>query len=194
MRPRCSRRVCAGVSLGERRAAPPNTNCAAAKGRPARWEPVGGATTGRHPPRGKAHPRCRRQGSGPCCPSSYVPAATGLRGDFLSSCRSAPPWSAHGMRAVGARLQTNRRDPAPYDPGILPGRKVRAAMDPARPKEFGADHLGAPDPVLEGQPGRLGDLEPDRLARFALDHRRAFLHTPGGEDIADAETYKVATA
>lgn len=100
----------------------------------------------------------------------------------------------HRMRAVGARLQADRHDPPPDDPGILSRRQVRAAVDSAGPQELQADHFGIAHPALEGQPRRLGDLEPDRLPRLALDHRGAFLDPPGGEDIPDPEADEIATA
>jgi putative transposase len=43
---------------------------------------------------------------------------------------------AHGMGAIRARLETERRDPATNDPRILPGRQVRAAVEPAGPQEL----------------------------------------------------------
>jgi hypothetical protein len=45
--------------------------------------------------------------------------------------------SAHRVRAVSAWLKADRRHPAPQDAGILPGRKVRAAVKPARPVNGG---------------------------------------------------------
>jgi hypothetical protein len=66
-------------------------------------------------------------------------------------------------------------------------------MDAAGPQELEADHLGVGYPVLEGQAGGLGDLEPNRLAGLALKHRGPLLDAPGGEDIPDPEADKVAT-
>ena len=40
----------------------------------------------------------------------------------------------------------------------------------------------------------LSDLEPDRLARLALNHRGTLLDAPGCEDIPDPEGYEIAPA
>lgn len=96
--------------------------------------------------------------------------------------------SPHRMCTVGARLQSDRYNPSPDDPGILSRRQMRTAMDSAGPKELQADHFGVVDPALERQPRRLGDFEPDRLRGLSLDHRRSFLDTPSSEYIPDPET------
>ena len=53
------------------------------------------------------------------------------------------------MSVSGARLKTNRRDPAPEDACILPGRQVRAVMQSAGPKELDSDHLGVGNPAFQ---------------------------------------------
>ena len=67
-------------------------------------------------------------------------------------------------------------------------------MDPAGPQQLEAGHLRVGYPALEGQPGGLRDLEPDRLTGLALDHRGPLLDAPGGEDIPDPEADKIATS
>jgi hypothetical protein len=67
-------------------------------------------------------------------------------------------------------------------------------MDPAGPKELETHYLRVADPALERQPSGFGDLEPCRFARSALDHRGPLPYPPGGEDIANPESDKIATA
>jgi len=67
-------------------------------------------------------------------------------------------------------------------------------VDPAGPQELATVHLRVGNPERGVQPGCLGDLEPDRLARLALDHRGPLLDAPGGEDIVDPGADKVAAA
>ena len=57
---------------------------------------------------------------------------------------------AHRMRAIGARLEADRGDPPPDYPCILPGQKVRAAVNPARPMKLEADHFWVLDPARQG--------------------------------------------
>ena len=72
-------------------------------------------------------------------------------------------------------------------------REVRAAVNPVWPKEFEADHLGIPDPAVQGLAGRFSDFEPDRLACLALDHRGAFLDMPSSENIPDPQRNEIAS-
>jgi hypothetical protein len=67
-------------------------------------------------------------------------------------------------------------------------------MDPAGPQELKADHLWVPDPSVQGLAGGLGDLEADRLARLALNHRGAFPYTTCGVDIPHPQGDKVTPA
>jgi hypothetical protein len=50
------------------------------------------------------------------------------------------------------------------------------------------------NPAIKGQSRRLGDLEPDRLSRLALDHRCSFPDALCGEDIPDPKADEVATS
>lgn len=66
-------------------------------------------------------------------------------------------------------------------------------MDPTWSQELKADHFWVADPPFERQPSGLGDLEPNRLAGLALNHRSSLLDAPGGEDISDPERDQIAT-
>jgi hypothetical protein len=66
-------------------------------------------------------------------------------------------------------------------------------VDPAWPKEFEANHFGVSDPAFQRLTRCLGNLEPDRLACLALDHRCAFFYMPSHENIPDPKRDEVAS-
>lgn len=56
---------------------------------------------------------------------------------------------SHRMRAIGARFETHRSDPPPYDPGVLSCRKMRAPENPARPQKLEAKHFRVANLALQ---------------------------------------------
>jgi len=102
--------------------------------------------------------------------------------------------SPHRMRAICARLQTNRCDPVADDPRILASGDMQALMEAAWPEVLRADHKLIFHPFLNGSSRPLGNLETNRFLRLALQHRCTFFDLAGRHDVDDLHLDQIATA
>ncbi len=100
----------------------------------------------------------------------------------------------HRMRSVGARLKPGRRNPVPNKASILTRGNVEPLVKAAGPEAFGADHQWIREPCRDRLASPLGDLEPNRFSRLALDDRCALLDMAGRVDVCDHELHQVAAA
>ena len=96
------------------------------------------------------------------------------------------------VRAVAARLETDRRHPLSDDPRVLSRRNVRPGVKPAREQEGAADHLRPLHPLRDRSSGVFRDFELNGAARLALDDRYAFADTIADNELGDPQTDEVA--
>ena len=96
------------------------------------------------------------------------------------------------MRAVAARLETDRRHPLSDEARVLSRRNVRSGMKPAREQEGAADHRRPIHPSRDRSTGVFRDFELNRAARLALDDRYAFADTIADNELGDPRTDEVA--
>src|ERR1700724_747566 len=96
------------------------------------------------------------------------------------------------MAAIGRRVQSNRTNPGPDDPRILPGRKMRRLCNAARKEKLLWLQMGHCDPGGNRVPRLLGDLKLHRPLRLLLHDNRAGGNMAALDYVVDAKPHQIA--
>jgi hypothetical protein len=98
------------------------------------------------------------------------------------------------MRAVRRTIETGARHPSMEDTGILPPGDMRLLPEPAQEQISAPPGLEFGEPLTDGAPSLLGNLELHRSARLFLDYSRSVANSASADHVIESQPDEIATS